>query len=130
MANLFTTKLALEMVLEELNNGYEGEVSDLHRDVFHSDYYIVGTHAATKALEEYGVFKAIKLVQEYHLAHFGEVFTDFTSPESLATDLMSVIAGEAYFELESVNNNYDNSFLDEDVKEQVTEEIEKLLALM
>ena len=130
MNEKFTTKAALEMVLEELNNGYEGEVSDLHGDVFANDYYIIGTHAATEALEEYGVFKAIKLVQEYHLAHYGEVFADFTCPESLATALLYVIAGEAYNELVSVINNYDNSFLDEDVKEQVTEELEKLLSSM
>ena len=130
MTNNFSTKTALEMVLEELNNGYEGEVSDLHNDVFNSDYYIIGTHAATKALEEYGVFKAIKKVKEYQELHFGEVFTDFSCPETLANALMYVIAGEAYFDLESVNDNYDKSFLDEEVKEQVIEELEKLLALM
>ena len=130
MNEKFTVKTALEMVLEELNNGYEGEVSDLHNDVFDSDYYIIGTHAATEALEEYGLFKAIKKVKEYQELHFGEVFTDFSCPETLATDLSYVIAGEAYFDIESVNDNYDKSFLDEEVKEQVIEELEKLLALM
>lgn len=126
----FSTETVLEMILEELNNGYEGEVADLHSELFNNDCYIIGTHAAIEALEEYGVFKAIKKVKEYQEFHFGEVLTDFSCPESLATALLYVIAAEVYFNIESVNVNYDESYLDEEVSEEVKEDIEKLLALM
>ena len=56
---------AREAIIEVLRDGYTGYYCDLHHEVFNTDYYIIGTYEAKKALEEYGVFDAIEKVQTY-----------------------------------------------------------------
>ena len=49
------TKKELEMrkeakaaIIETLKDGYTGYYSDLHHEVFNTDYYIIGTHEVKK----------------------------------------------------------------------------------
>ena len=58
------------------------DVSDLHHDIFNTDYYIVGRYQAKQWL---GVdaFDCIGDIQEYENAHFGEVSTDLSEPEQV-----------------------------------------------
>ena len=58
-------KQAREAIIERLKEGYNGYYSDLHQEIFNTDYYIIGTERAKQALTEYGIFEAIKKVQEY-----------------------------------------------------------------
>ena len=90
---------AREAIIETLEDGYDGYYYDLHNKVFNTDYYIIGTYEAKKALEEYGIFEAIKKVQTYEKDTFGEVYTDLGNPEKLINMLYDIISEEVLFEM-------------------------------
>ena len=108
---------AREQIIETLKNGYSGYYCDLHHEVFNTDYYIIGTYEAKKALEEYGVFDAIEKVQTYEKENFGEIYTDLSDPEKLINMLYYIIGEEVLFEMmdgiEVWNNNWNNRATDE-----------------
>ena len=58
-------------------------VSDLHDDIFNRDYYIIGHYQCKQWMGD-SAFDMIGDVQEYEQDNFGEVHTDFSSPESVA----------------------------------------------
>ena len=65
----FSKKEALEDIKEILES-YNGYYCDLHNEVFNTNYYIIGTYEAKKALEQYGVFNAIGKIKEYENDNF------------------------------------------------------------
>jgi len=115
---------AKEDIINKLQEGYNGYYCDLHNEVFNTDYYIIGTYEAKKALEEYGVFDAIEKVQEYEKDNFGEITTDLSNPEKLANMLYYIIGEEVLFEImEDVNifhDNWNNRATDE-INEEILE---------
>ena len=56
------------------------DVSDLHNDIFNTDYYIVGRYQAKQWMGA-DAFDMIGDVQEYENLHFGECHTDLSEPE-------------------------------------------------
>ena len=115
-------------IIEALKDGYTGYYCDLHNEVFNTDYYIVGTERAKKALEEYGVWDAIEKVQEYEKDNFGEVYTDLSNPEKLVNMLYYIIGEEVLFEMmdgvEAWNENWNNQ-ADEETNAAILEAIEE-----
>ena len=105
-------KEAREAIIETLKNGYTGYYCDLHNEVFNTDYYIIGTYEAKKALEDFGVFDAIDKVQTYEKDNFGEIYTDLSDPEKLINMLYYIIGEEVLFEMmdgiEVWNDNWNN----------------------
>jgi len=105
-------KEAREDIIEALRNGYTGYYCDLHNEVFNTDYYIIGTYEAKKALEEYGVWDAIEKVQTYEEDNFGEVYTDLSDPEKLINMLYYIIGEEVLYEMmngiEAWEDNWNN----------------------
>ena len=89
----FTPAEILEDILDVLESGYDGDMDDLHNEVFNTGYYIIGTYQAKQALTVYGVFEAIEEVQEYEDNAFGERYTDVSDPEKLA-NMLYYILGE------------------------------------
>ena len=77
-----------EEQIKEDNNFYE----DLHHECFNTDYYIIGTYKATQWLSEQ-VFNVIEYIKEYENNNFGEVTTDFSSPEKIV-NMYAYIIGE------------------------------------
>jgi hypothetical protein len=108
---------AREAIMEVLKNGYDGYYCDLHNEVFNTGYYIIGTYQAKKALEEFGIFKAIEKVQAYEKDNFGEVYTDLSNPEKLINMLFYIIGEEVLFEMmdgvEAWWENWDNQATEE-----------------
>ena len=108
---------ARERIIEYLKDGFGGYYCDLHNEVFNTDYYIIGTHEAKKALEEYGIFDAIGKVQEYEKDNFGKVYTDLSDPEKLINMLFYIIGEEVLVEMrediEVWNENWNNLATDE-----------------
>jgi len=108
---------AREAIVEALRDGYDGYYCDLHNEVFNTDYYIIGTYQAEKALEEYGVFDALEKVKEYEKENFGEVYTDISDPEKLVNMLYYIIGEEVLDEMmdgvKAFHNNWDNIATDE-----------------
>ena len=65
------------------NEAYrESYVSDLHNEVFNTDYYIIGRYQAKEWIGA-DAFDMIGDVQEYEKDNFGEVHTDLSEPESV-----------------------------------------------
>jgi hypothetical protein len=77
-----------EEQIKEDNYFYE----DLHHHCFNTDYYIIGTYQATQWLGDQ-VFNIIEYIKEYEREHFGEVTTDFSSPEKIV-NMYAYIIGE------------------------------------
>lgn len=97
-------------IIEALEDGYNGYYCDLHNEVFNTDYYIIGTYQAKKALEEYGVFDAIEKIQTYEKDNFGEVYTDLSDPEKLINMLYYIVGEEVLFEMMNGVKEWDDNW--------------------
>ena len=119
---------AIADIIERLED-YNGYYCDLHNYVFNTDYYIIGTYQAKKALKEYDVFEAIRLVQNYGMELFGGVYTDLSDPESLINMVYYIIGHEVLGEMiENVpefDNNW-NNVADDETNKKIVEGMEKL----
>ena len=119
---------AREAIIDALRNGYTGYYCDLHSEAFNTDYYIIGTYEAKKALEEYGVFDAIEKVQTYERDRFGEVYTDLSDPEKVVNMLFYIIGEEVLYEImdgiEAWDENWNNQ-ADEETNAAILEAIKE-----
>ena len=117
---------ARERIIECLKDGFNGYYSDLHHEVFNTSYYIIGTHEAKRALEEYDVFNAVEKVLTYEKENFGEVYTDLSDPEKLVNVLYYIIGEEVLWEMlehsETLNENWDQQ-ADEETNAKILEEL-------
>lgn len=86
-------------IIEILENGFTGYYSDLHSEIFNW-----GVNADIEELEEYGIFDAIGEIQEHESNHFGEIYTDLSSPSQVA-DMLYYIKGEEFL-FETLNFNH------------------------
>lgn len=120
---LFTTNEAIENIIEMLQD-YNGQVSELHNEVFNTDYYIIGYNDADIALREYGVFKALGEVSSFEIENFGEIITDITDPEKVSNMLWYIIGWDVLEGLESYQE-YADYYLNDNEPE--SEKIKKLL---
>lgn len=104
---------AIADIIEALENNYSGYYCDLHNEVFNTDYYIIGTYQARKALNEYDVFEAIEVVQDYENSNFGEVYTDLSDPEKLVNMLYYIIGNEVIGEMNNQIETFCEKWNDE-----------------
>lgn len=74
---------------EDLSNA---DPSDLHHEAFNQAYYIIGTYQAAQWLGDHA-FECIEIIKDYEQDHFGEVSTDFSSPEAVV-NMYTYIVGE------------------------------------
>jgi hypothetical protein len=73
----------LQEIADYDTNDFKGRyVSDLHSDIFNTDYYIIGRYQAKEWMGG-DAFDMIGDVVEYEKQHFGEVTTDLSEPESV-----------------------------------------------
>jgi|SRR6185312_2816308 len=126
----FTVKEALEDIKNTLENGYDGYGAYLLPEVFQTDYYIIGTFGAKKALEHYGVFDAIEEIQDYEKNNFGQIHTELGNPEQVANSLYYLKGIEA---IALINGNTDalegnwNNKIDKECAEVLISVINELL---
>ena len=99
---------AIADIIERLEDSYDGYYYDLHNEVFNTDWYIIGTYLAKQALNEYDVFDAIELVQEYEKDNFGEVYTELSNPEKLINMVYYIIGEEIIAEMNEIDEFSDN----------------------
>lgn len=125
-------KKEMEMRIDAVNDiietleWYSGYYCDLHNDVFNTDYYIIGTYEAEKALEEYGVFDAIEKVMDYEKMNFGEIYTEIHDPEKLVNMLYYIIGEEVLYEMESISEHWDE-VATEEVNHKIIDELKSTL---
>lgn len=117
---------AIADIIEALENDYSGYYCDLHNEVFNTDYYIIGNYQAKKALNEYDVFEAIEVVQDYEKSNFGEIYTDISDPEKLINMLYYIIGEEVIFEIDEVINEFWNEEATEENNKKIIEALKKM----
>ena len=125
----FTSNEALEDIKNTLEY-YNGYYSDLHNKTFNTDYYIIGTYEAEKALEQYGVFEAIRKIQEYENDNFGEVLTDLSNPEEFSNMLYYIVGNEAIQDLYEYSETFsenENNCADAENNDKIIQDINELL---
>lgn len=79
-----------DYIKEQDNNWIDDNLDDLHYHAFNTDYYIIGNYQATKWLGD-EVFNIINFIKDYEMDNFGEVHTDFSSPESVVNMYVYII---------------------------------------
>jgi len=74
------------------------ETSDVHSDIFNTEYYIIGRQLAKEWLGDHA-FEAIEVIKQYQQDNFCEVFflTDFSDPEEVV-NMYTYIVGEEIME--------------------------------
>lgn len=121
-----TREELIEMVAEELREGYDGYGCDLHNEVFNTDYFIIGRYKAEQWLEKnVGVFSAIEAIKEYETSNFGEVTTDLSSAENVCNMFVYIAGEELLSEIDALNECWDRH-VDEDDRAAMLEELENL----
>ena len=82
--------------------------SDIHHDLFNTDYYIIGTYDAKKWLGHYAL-DIIGYIKDYEMDNFGEVFTDFSDAEKVVNMYVYIIGEEILSEIiKDVKNTLKN----------------------
>lgn len=114
----------IEMVLDAISDNRltDMEVSEIHNEVFNTDYFIIGSRDAEQYLQEFGVFEAIHIVKRYELINYGECITDLSDPEKLVNMLVYVQGEELLNSLSVITDNWDeklNSKLENELKIEI-----------
>ena len=78
-------------------------IEDLHHYCFNTDYYIIGTYKATQWLED-KTFEVINFIKDYEIDNFGEVTTDFSSPEKVVNMYAYILGEEIVNDYKHKNN--------------------------
>ena len=117
-------------IVDAINDGYligkEVSDSEIHNEVFNTDYFIVGRYAAERWLNDnYGVFPAIDRIKEYEESNFGEVTTELSEPERVCNMLVYIIGEELLQECSVISDNWDEE-LTEELAKELLEELEEL----
>ena len=125
MKNYETTlkelKEEVKSIIQSDIENYEGStLEDFHFDQFNSDLYIIGTYQAKEWLTDKDVFNCIDIVQEWEREVFGELQSDISNPEKLASLVMYAV-GESV--LHDICHHLDIDFHEE----LTTEMIESIL---
>lgn len=112
MSEQFSEKTMLEVINQYLDDGYTN-LEEIQQDATNTDYYIIGTYKASKALEAFdgedelaydttldGVFGAIEYVKDYLVDELGTSLDTekVINPEWLATMV-------AYINIENVGRD-------------------------
>ena len=96
---------AIEQIKESLKydvDYLDNDFSDIHHDLFNTDYYIIGTYKAKKWLGDMA-FDVIGDIKEYEENEFGELYTDLSDAEKVV-NMWVYIVGEHI--LQDVINEY------------------------
>ena len=71
--------------------------SELHNEIFNTDYYIIGTYKAKQWLSD-KVFDVIEFIKEYEQDNFGEWYTDLSNPEKVVNMYVYIIGEEITYD--------------------------------
>jgi hypothetical protein len=113
-----------DYAIEGLENlkGTNPEASEVHHEIWNTDYFIIGYAAAEKWLDEnVGSFKAIRIIQEYEKFNFGEIFTDLSSSEKVCNMYVYIQGEEILYKSKTYNKLYDKKLDDKDLQEIINE---------
>ena len=117
-------KSEVQSIIESDIDNYEGQtIESFHFDQFNADYYIIGTYKAKQWLTDKDVFNCIDIVQEWERDVFGELQSDLSNPEKLASLLMYTVSERM---LQDICYELDIEWDDELTPENITDILEYL----
>jgi hypothetical protein len=100
-------------------------VSEIHNELFNTDYYICGYYDAEKWLiENGGIFNAITEIVDYEKNIYGEVNTNLTNSETVCNMYAYIIGEDILNNCETIQDNIDNNTTPE-ILSALIEELEK-----
>jgi len=106
----------------EYLKGTNPEASEVHHEIWNTDYFIIGYAAAEKWLDEnVGSFEAIRIIQEYEKSNFGEIFTDLSSSEKVCNMYVYIQGEEILHESKTLSKLWDRKLDDEDLQDIINE---------
>jgi hypothetical protein len=101
--------------------------SDLHHELFNTDYFIIGYYRAEQWINEMGgAFRVIAEIQNYEITNFGECSTNLSSSESVANMYAYILGENLLHDLETLKDKWDDKLTSEDL-EAIKEELNELL---
>ena len=106
--------------LEHLK-GTNPEGSDIHHEIFNTDYYIIGTYKAKEWINKFGTFDVIGEIVDYETVHFGEVYTDCADPEKVANMFAYIKGEDVLYSSKTYDKLYDRKLDDEDLQDIINE---------
>ena len=106
----------------EYLKGTNPEASDVHHEIFNTDYFIIGYAAAEEWLDKnVGSFEAIRTIQEYEKFNFGEVNTDLSSSENVCNMYTYIKGEEILNESKTLSRLWNRKLDDEDLQDIINE---------
>lgn len=119
-----TKKELVNTIIDALNDGRLNDlsVSEIHNEVFNTDYFIIGHYQAEQWLiKNGGVFAAIETIQDYEKDNFGEFVTDLSEPERVCNMYVYILGEEILNSLDTIQKYWDENTTDEILEELKTE---------
>jgi len=104
---------AVDRLDDYMGSNVEG--SELHHELFNTDYYIIGIYQAKEWLKGF-TFEAIEVIKQYEQDNFGEVNTDFSDPEKVVNMYVYILGEEILGESATLRDRWNNKLDDDDLK--------------
>ena len=126
--NHSTKQEIASQLIDAINDGrlLDMEISEIHNEVFNTDYFIIGYYQAEQWLiKNYGIFNAIEKITEYENDNFGEVNTKLDNSESVCNMLVYILGKELMQELDTIQNNWDKT-LTKKLQKQLLKELNEI----
>ena len=107
-----------DYAIEGLENlkGTNPKCSNVHHEIFNTDYYIIGTERAKRWISKMGTFNVIGEIVDWETAHFGKVDTDCTDPEKVANMYAFIKGQEILDQSETYHKLYHEKIDDEQLQ--------------
>ena len=112
MEKYFTRYEILEDIEEYLQYDTDIYTDDLLHEVFNTDFYITGYSESKEALNQFGVYEALGIVEDYERSNYGELYTRLSDPQAVANMLYYIKADEIFYDeiypiIEKFNSDQD-----------------------
>lgn len=124
----FSDKEVISKIIETLENNEDMYGSDLHIHAFNEDYYVIGTAQAESCIDNYGMRKSLKEIEEYEKSNFGESnMSRYIDNPEIHANMIFYIKGEEFINnhkgvMEILSNAWD--------RELTKEESEKMIEIL
>ena len=106
----------------EYLKGTNPEASEVHHEIFNTDYFIIGYAEAERWLDKnVGSFQAIREIQDYEKSNFGEVTTDLSSSEKVCNMYVYIKGEEILHESKTLSRLWDSKLDDDELQEIINE---------
>jgi len=106
----------------EILKGTNPKASDVHHEIFNTDYFIIGYGRAEEWLDKnVGSWEAIREIQEYEKFAFGEVYTDLSNSEKVCNMYAYIKGEEILNESKTLSRLWNRKLDDEDLQDIINE---------